>query len=958
MVDSLLAALPWISVVRLLPHGERERSLADRESLDWLKQAVGGQIASLSTLFTAGQEDADQAVETLIRAWLGNLTRSATHHDVNNILGPLVLLDALGHAPFNSQLGPRALLQHARWLGLASAKKDGNHARWFDAGPLATELDRTIRFVLIDDQINNGWKDVIAAALSMPAANAEKPEPDTEREAAPDQLTCLRKSGGVEIWGTTSPGPALAKINALLQEAKDARFRLQFTPTLESTAGAVQAPPIEVLLLDLRLAPEKDAEIRYFRQVLQLAEDLNKFMGDSSWPWRPLPGASSDRGPSLKELQQWLAAYASSTKSSDIAEFQQSETYLILLTLFARIISTIDLSVPVIVFSSTGQRRITEELKGHGNVITAFEKPRFAGYRPSDVILEAQSRWEAAIARAASILRARSAMQRICANAPSLPVRIDPADDQRYLIDLYLDETGKETDDEGVTVGGLLVAGPRRKVEDFIAAVGREVTATCNAATGSLKKHLRTEAGVLAQGLQDLGAHHSVHVSLVSLSGALSGGASLESEAGAVEDELEADNLYRELVGMLTEIAIYHFVSHVYALGNDTAYRIYMPTRGREIKEAADERDARQLFADWGIQRRNVGDNRRLWDAVDALRLLDSPDPQLTTIRDCLNMFAEQKQLADPDAYRKTEFINFIDFDAARPIIQGVSRQYRPITRRPNSSDDQFRPKPEHARAYLLIPSIRDTARIHLLADTLLSALNDEAVKKIHQSGFAGEYCIDLRFLVAGVREASNGFIGEGLATAIHCPPVSSVAPPEDARRRLLGRLSQFAMAMSGAEFITLAERAQRTPMVKNGRVAKCRGPRCWIRISPEDQEIECLLPVRMGSRNVELERGDHVLVEVAGLSERTIAGLAFVRLLGFERHPRWGQLATGDVVRGRIDFAKQNRVRINLGEIDGYVDLQDAPSWGGACPPIGQAVDFRVIAVDPARRRLWLAPK
>jgi hypothetical protein len=629
--------------------------------------------------------------------------------------------------------------------------------------------------------------------------------------------------------------------------------------------------------------------------------------------------------------------------------------YLTMLTLLSRVVATMDLSLPIILFSSSGQRVVTEECKGYGNIITAFEKPRFSGYQSEDMFQEAKAKWSAAIEQAADLLRARSAVQHICKESARALTRVGLNGDRKYLIELYLDETGNEFKGEEVKVGGLLLAGPKSRVLNFKRAVEKEVAATFKAAAGNLKTVLRIHTERLAKCIRESGKENGIHSSIVTLNGSLSTGASLEMQVGAVENELLADNLYRQMVSMIAEIAIYHFAAEVCEEGADATYGLYMATRGRSVLKPEDDNDAKELLDRWGIKTVHVGEKRRLWDAIEALDQLR--EEELDEVRKNLSSHAERKCATDSATYGRKRFISYVDFDAGRPIVQGISRHYRLA---------KFQPKAEHARAYLLDPRVFETRRIHLLTDALISVRETgEAMAHLVGSGIAGEYCLDLRRLLSGARQASNGFAGDGLATAALCARISRNADPNDIRRRLLRRLARFAVEMPGIEFMNMVNKIRSTKKVseerprveKEGIVRKRRGSLCWIELRPDGHNVECRLPLRAAEGEIWLQRGDHVLVEVCGVNEPSAPGMDILKVLRWRRHLKWEKLSVGRMVTGRVAHKAKWSVRVDLDEIDAFVDFKDAPGWREATPQEGTKLQFKVIDINSKNGLLKLAP-
>lgn len=460
MVDSLLAVLPWVSVVRLLPRVGGTRSLADHGDPSVLKNALIS-ASEHKTLREVDRYTASQGVNTLVNGWLGNLSQAGSHHDVNNLLGPLVLLGALKPAFKESHKGRRALLQHIRWLGLAPAEnlpgsepKNHNRGPWFPANSLRQQLGVHLRFVLVDDQANNGWQEVVAAALGivggLPPCN--------------DELKLVTTNTSVELWATTNFESILEKVEEHIKNSDgadetpagdspakakktDYRFRLHFTEPSDHSSV-----PAEVLLLDLRLVQDRRREIEYFERVLELAKKVSTKC-ENNWPWAAL---FSDLYSDV-DLAAWLERYKENPKADGL--LRTSEEYLEFLTLLPRIIATLDLSYPIVVFSSTGQRHVTESLKEYGNIITAFEKPRFMGYRASDLVGDARVKFIEAMVQATHLLRARQKVQNIKDIGKTAPEKIQMKDTD--YVEIFVDESG-DVFGGCFTVGGLILIYPNQ----------------------------------------------------------------------------------------------------------------------------------------------------------------------------------------------------------------------------------------------------------------------------------------------------------------------------------------------------------------------------------------------------------------------------------------------------------------------------------------------------------------
>ena len=134
----------------------------------------------------------------------------------------------------------------------------------------------------------------------------------------------------------------------------------------------------------------------------------------------------------------WIdAAAAGKTDRAD-------KIYLEALSLFPRVLALVDLSLPIVIFSSTGQREITERLKHYGNIISEFEKPRLFGYQSHDLLSDARRTFWSAIEKALLLCRGRALCADILRTAKDAEAKLRKAPNLKWArhFELYLDESG------------------------------------------------------------------------------------------------------------------------------------------------------------------------------------------------------------------------------------------------------------------------------------------------------------------------------------------------------------------------------------------------------------------------------------------------------------------------------------------------------------------------------------
>lgn len=466
MLESILPAMPWIKVYRLLQRQANSQSAAVQYGPEEFSKTIK-EVSSKETgrTFLPLNKDpgaAFSAVKPFVDAWTGNLLQSGSHHDVNNLLGPLLLSEAFNDRTIQSRvltsrLPRRALLQHARWLGLAPDKdkvRKEAGGRWFDIALAANDLGEDIVVTLLDDQANNGWADILAGALDLKRmVNGGQPTP-----AHQDIFKPVAAEDRVTLSASTSCKAILENLETLLTQAAercDYRFELGFVDN-----GGDQARTAEILLWDLRLSWDQNKEIEYFQGALDLAWHLIHAHKDKSWPWVALDAELIGDGTEVKPglLGPWLKEVKAGSHGQD---WRKENNYLECLTLLPRIIATMDLSLPIVIFSSSGQRRITESVKGFGNIITAFEKPRFSGYLSDDVVIETKAKLCTAFEQAMKLLKVRRAARQMIAQDAANPLgsgtSASQSVNQHRHLTIAFDESGDFRKNDYSAIGGVVV---------------------------------------------------------------------------------------------------------------------------------------------------------------------------------------------------------------------------------------------------------------------------------------------------------------------------------------------------------------------------------------------------------------------------------------------------------------------------------------------------------------------
>jgi hypothetical protein len=310
-------------------------------------------------------------------------------HQLASYVGPMILMGARQDNP-PPQCAVLSLLRKIELLQEGDGNtthKEKQHEAMFSG--------QKVRLLLVDDQCDKGWEAWVKSIVDV-----EGPKCFVESTSTPetlvDALDSLLPKGAGQHHGMVS----------------DCRFRLgtalgRLTPTARiappSQAGdaSPQDEAATVLLLDLRLfARTPEAEEEEVRFVDQRVLPLCRRFTQSRHPSLARLGFS---GKELYDAEQWC------NKPT-----RKQRTYLNVLSLLPRLMALADFSLPIVLFSSTGQRRVIELLKEYGSIITDFAKPCFTGAEGQDLVEETEQGFRNALAKAANTVRTTRRVQEIC----------------------------------------------------------------------------------------------------------------------------------------------------------------------------------------------------------------------------------------------------------------------------------------------------------------------------------------------------------------------------------------------------------------------------------------------------------------------------------------------------------------------------------------------------------------
>lgn len=367
-------ALPWLRIVSLRDFVLGLSSVD--ESL-----GLGGDLPS---------ETVDHAaVATLLDVLRHRLTDSFepdVRHAISNLVGPFLLL---GRQPTSVALVSNAKADHLSALRRVLSS----------CGLLSTDMKSTSgtehprvalpagsRLFILDDQWRHGWGEWVCTQIEgVTFARPATVESGWTRISSPESaVTVLAAADPTHLLGdATTPGPLRP-----VEGQRDKRFALSLHEELAAT---------DILLLDLRLFAGDDTRERDWTR--RLLDVCRHFEGrDHAWP-----GFDQEE---LKAIEGWCHG-----SGGDRDRGQQ--TAVAARALLGRLLAMTDLSLPIILFSSTTDTDLVERFKDYGNVITTFHKPRTFGASAHDDRKHFADRFVEAMGQAMVLLDARQFVHQV-----------------------------------------------------------------------------------------------------------------------------------------------------------------------------------------------------------------------------------------------------------------------------------------------------------------------------------------------------------------------------------------------------------------------------------------------------------------------------------------------------------------------------------------------------------------
>lgn len=405
---ALKKCLPWFYVDTIAGQAQKQALLRDeinRNSADW-NDIKGLETVSdiLAKTTTTHQNTANlhnrNAIRVVFDQWCQHLLKAGDRHSVANLIAPFSLPLGLPQERANAaweQIANdatkqrRALLSILRYTilrerrhGIRSSLLEDIYGQPYGICDRRTK----VKFVLVDDHYDLGYHHFLGNILFG------NYNPENARETAQ-----LQQAGSATPMWLFRSGDSSLKCFKNLDWLEPClignRQKMAQNRILEKDNPRIPFKDVcDVLFLDLRLWDNVSEGREVMRKLVALAKRLNAHNIDDQEFKRALKAAKAEANSIREEIRPQALA------------------------LLPLLLSYLDRTLPIILFSSTHQWDVLNMLKHRPNIITHFAKPLISGYGEEIKLHDTVQSLVGAIQEALDLHEARIVWERICALEP------------------------------------------------------------------------------------------------------------------------------------------------------------------------------------------------------------------------------------------------------------------------------------------------------------------------------------------------------------------------------------------------------------------------------------------------------------------------------------------------------------------------------------------------------------
>lgn len=319
------------------------------------------------------------------------------HHAINNVAGPLALAASCSNNAKRTVLDAHDAPKGHRIAAAAMMRAFGWYHGTLNGEPLSGPR---AKYVLIDDQFQH-WMPVLKAFLGCDV----QPIIADHKTNSSQVIKCLLQCVATFI----ERGPISSK--------RPLRNKFGLSTHRDIPEHA------EVLFLDLRLF-SKEEVLNERAALLEITKLSRKALNSGKL-------CRQDIETDVSCIEEWLE------KCGDGIDTESVE-YLRALTLLPQLIASLDDTYPIILFSSTRQKIISDRLKPYDNITQVLTKPAFYAYTEEHIASTFMDNLKQALCHAKRYLQLRSKFNDVKNMAESTPDWNAP----QRSVDVFFDEGG------------------------------------------------------------------------------------------------------------------------------------------------------------------------------------------------------------------------------------------------------------------------------------------------------------------------------------------------------------------------------------------------------------------------------------------------------------------------------------------------------------------------------------
>lgn len=428
----LLSSSPYESggaVVQALYTLFRATGADDSPLVPGVRHLRSPSLVLLREAIRAGSEGTPKlpfAVKDMLRSvlWGGMTSDREAHHAVSNVIGALLL----SGGDFERHPGDSALPCLLSLAEIAGARV-GLGAPCYPW--LEPDLQREIGSALLFDDMADLWVGFLRGALGLNGGLPDRHLFSTSPNHFYENLIGLENGSG--------RGGLCERLRAFLKSR-----RAHLSPA-DLIAGASPDDRNFVLFLDVRLfSASMIGACRggFYRELAEIGlELLAKPVRRLSW--------LSKTSQSKLEMELKLMAGGEEPPGVD--------------TMLPRLLSLLDPTVPIVLFTSTHHSDLIDPLRDYGNIITSFRKPVLKGMATEwgETVSDLQKELRFALEQAARILRVRRVIHSFrdmaVEGATDAQSVVIPARKEGHLVEVFFDESLVPPKQTTMCVGGIVV---------------------------------------------------------------------------------------------------------------------------------------------------------------------------------------------------------------------------------------------------------------------------------------------------------------------------------------------------------------------------------------------------------------------------------------------------------------------------------------------------------------------